>query len=76
MITDYVCMLRLIFALTSTVVASTDVHLIADNCNSFILILDMTIINLLDNFQAALEAPRVLNLNSSKYFSGPYGVAL
>ncbi|GAV75110.1 Glycos_transf_1 domain-containing protein/Glyco_transf_5 domain-containing protein [Cephalotus follicularis] len=23
--------------------------------------------------QAALEAPRVLNLNSSKYFSGPYG---
>ncbi|WVY97209.1 hypothetical protein V8G54_029360 [Vigna mungo] len=25
--------------------------------------------------QAALEAPRVLNLNSSKYFSGPYGMA-
>ncbi|KAL8111195.1 hypothetical protein AgCh_019057 [Apium graveolens] len=24
-------------------------------------------------FQAALEAPRVLNLNSNKYFSGPYG---
>lgn len=23
--------------------------------------------------QAALEAPRVLNLNSSKHFSGPYG---
>ncbi|KAI3453298.1 hypothetical protein Pfo_009961 [Paulownia fortunei] len=23
--------------------------------------------------QAALEAPRILNLNSSKYFSGPYG---
>lgn len=27
-------------------------------------------------FQAALEAPRVLNLNSSKYFSGPYGIFL
>ncbi|KAK4285050.1 hypothetical protein QN277_001796 [Acacia crassicarpa] len=26
-----------------------------------------------NEFQAALEAPRVLNLNSSKYFSGPYG---
>ncbi|KAH0975149.1 hypothetical protein GBA52_017048 [Prunus armeniaca] len=25
------------------------------------------------NLQAALEAPRVLNLNSNKYFSGPYG---
>jgi hypothetical protein len=58
------------------VVASTYVHLIADNCNSFILTLDMNIINVVNNFQAALEAPRVLNLNSSKYFSGPYGVAL
>lgn len=26
------------------------------------------------SLQAALEAPRVLNLNSSKYFSGPYGM--
>ena len=25
-------------------------------------------------FQAALEAPRVLNLTSNEYFSGPYGV--
>lgn len=25
-------------------------------------------------FQAALEAPRVLNLTSNKYFSGPYGI--
>jgi len=31
---------------------------------------------LLIAFQAALEAPRVLSLNSSKHFSGPYGVCL
>lgn len=27
-------------------------------------------------FQAALEAPRVLNLNSNKNFSGPYGTMM
>jgi len=32
--------------------------------------------NVFNNFQAALEAPRVLNLNSNEYFSGPYGMAL
>jgi len=51
--------------------------LITENYNTFILIdSGNDIINMLSNFQAALEAPRVLNLNSSKYFSGPYGMAL
>ena len=37
---------------------------------------DLNLIWIFENFQAALEAPRVLNLNSNKYFSGPYGMDL
>ena len=43
---------------------------------SVIMIMNLSLISIFGKFQAALEAPRVLNMNSNKYFSGPYGMGL